>query len=329
MIAGLLDCEAALVTSGAASALALGAGAILSKDHPERLESLPDASGFPHEIITQRVSRQKYDRCVEFSGAKLVEYGDEAGTTLEQLRAAITDQTVALHYFVPPDPLPGLLPLETVIEEAHARGLPVIVDAAGHTWPVDELRMYTRAGADLVVYANKYFDAPHSTGLLVGRADLVSEALTNSFLGFESSGYLTFGRGMKVDRQEIFATVLALREWLEMDHEGRLLLYGERCERVLSALKGARGVATHRISERETPLPVIRDGVRLTFDSAATAQSVFESLRGGEPPIWTHVNEKDRRAIDISVAFCTDEELGVVIERLTALLGLSRGRERT
>ena len=319
-IAGLLDCESALVTSGAASALALGAAAMLTKGHPERLERLPDTAGFPHEIITQRLTRQKYDRCVEFCGARLVEYGDANGTTLEQLRAAITPETVALHYYVPPHPLPALLPLETAIAEAHERGLPVIVDAAGHTYPVDEMRMYTRMGADLVTYANKYFDAPHSTGLLVGRADLVDEAQTNSFLGFESSGYLTFGRAMKVDRQEIFATVAALQEWLAMDHESRLLLYGERCDRVLGALREVGAVRAHRISERETPLPVIRDGVRMSFESESSALAVYEALRDGEPSIWTHVNDKDRRAIDISVAFCTDDELSLLIRRLSLLL---------
>ena len=50
-------------------------------------------------------------------------------------------------------------------------GLPV--DAAGLTYPVDNLRRFARAGADLVCHAAKYFDGPHSTGLIVGRKDLV------------------------------------------------------------------------------------------------------------------------------------------------------------
>jgi L-seryl-tRNA(Ser) seleniumtransferase len=273
-------------------------------DHPERYEVLPHTSGFAHEIVTQRISRQKYDRCMEFSGAKLVEYGDPSGTTVEQLKAAIGPQTVAVHYFAPPAPMANLLPLETVLEVAHELGLPVIVDAAGHTFPVDRMRSYIRAGADLVAYAAKYFDGPHSCGLLVGRRDLVDQALTNSFIGFETSGYLTIGRPMKVDRQEIFATAVALNEWLAMDHEARLQRYAERMDLVLGELAALRGIDAYRISERDVPLPVIRDGVRIELGSAEAAQGVFERLRDGEPSIWVRVNGT---AIDVSVAFCTDE----------------------
>ena len=317
VIAGLLGSEAALVTSGAAAALTLASAAVLTLDHPERLEMLPHTPAFPHEIVTQRLSRQKYDRCIEFSGARLVEYGDPEGTTVEQLKAALGPQTVAVHYFAPPAPMPNLLPLDTVLEVAHERGLPVIVDAAGHTYPVDRMRSYIRAGADLVAYAAKYFDGPHSAGLLVGRRDLVDQALTNSFIGFETSGYLTIGRPMKVDRQEIFATAVALSEWLGMDHEARLQRYAERMDLVLGELAALKGVEAYRISERDTPLPVIRDGVRIEMGSAAAAQAVFERLRDGEPCIWVRVNGT---AIDVSVAFCTDEEIELVAKRLPVVL---------
>jgi L-seryl-tRNA(Ser) seleniumtransferase len=317
IIAGLLDAEAALVTSGAAAALTLGAAAVLTKDHPERFELLPHTDGFPHEILTQRLTRQKYDRCVEFSGARLVEYGSASATSLAELQAAITDQTAALHYFVPPDGLEGLLPLETVIEVAHARGLPVIVDAAGHTYPLDEMRRYTRAGADLVTYANKYFDGPHSTGTLVGRRDLIDLALTNSFVGFETSGYLTVGRPMKVDRQEIFASVVALQEWLAMDHESRLIRYGERCDLVLRELSGIDGIDAYRISEREAPLPVVREGVKIGMPSAAAAEALVMRLREGDPCIWTRSEEA---TIILSVGFCNDDEFALVVRHLKEAL---------
>jgi D-glucosaminate-6-phosphate ammonia-lyase len=317
IIAGLLDAEAALVTSGAAAALTLAAAAVLTKDHPERFEVLPHTDDFPHEILTQRLSRQKYDRCVEFSGAKLVEYGDANGTTIDQLEAAITAETVALHYFVPPDTQPGLLPLETVIEVGHAHGLPVIVDAAGHTYPVDEMRRYTRAGADLVAYANKYFDGPHSTGTLAGRKDLIDLALTNSFIGFETSGYLTIGRPMKVDRQEIFATVVALQEWLAMDHEDRFLRYSERCDLVLRELAGIEGIDAYRISERETPLPVVREGVKINLSSAAAAETAVMRLREGDPCIWLR---SEGPTLILSAGFCGDEEFELVARRLREVL---------
>src|SRR5262245_28823401 len=47
VIAGLLGAEAAMVTSGAAAALTLASAACLTREHPEKLEELPDASGIP------------------------------------------------------------------------------------------------------------------------------------------------------------------------------------------------------------------------------------------------------------------------------------------
>ena len=319
LVAGMLGAEAALVTSGGAAALALASAACLTREHPEMFERLPDTAAIPNEVLSQRLSRQKYDRCIEFSGAKLIEYGDEDGTSVDQLRAAIGPRTVAVHHFVPPAADPRLLPLDTVIEVAHAHGLPVIVDAAGHTYPLDELKHYARAGADLVAYAAKYFGGPHSTGLLVGREDLIDLALTNSFIGFETSGYLTIGRPMKVDRQEVFAAVVALREWLVMGHEERLLRYGERVETILEAVRGSRGVEAYRISERETPLPVVRDGVRLILDGASAAEQLTQRLRDGEPCIWVHAAGRE---VSVSVGFCSDEEIAIVARRLREALSL-------
>ena len=317
VIADMLGAEAAFVTSGAAAALALSAAAALTRDHPDYLERLPDTEGIPNEIITQRTTRQKYDRCVTLTGARLIEVGGDRGTTADELRAAIGPRTAAVHYFVP---FKGetVLPLETVVEIAHGRGLPVIVDAAGLTWPLDELRRYTRSGADLVCYAAKYFDAPHSTGILAGRREYVDVALTNSFIGFETSAYHTIGRPMKVDRQEIVACVVALREWFDMDHESRLNHYGERIDVILKELASVPGIEAYRISERETPIPVIRDGVRVLMPSPQAAQAIEAALRDGDPSIWVRT---DGSAVNVSVAFFEDVHLGLIARRLREALG--------
>jgi L-seryl-tRNA(Ser) seleniumtransferase len=319
VIADLLGVEAACVTAGAATALVLSVAACLTRDHRDYLERLPDTEGIPNEVLVQKSTRQKYDRCLTVPGARIIEVGDEQGLTPAQLAAAIGPRTVAVHYFVPlKGPLPGVPPLESVVEVAHARGLPVIVDAAGHTYPLDYMRQFARAGADLVCYAAKYFDAPHSTGMVVGRKEFVDLVALNSFIGFETSGYLTFGRPMKVDRQEIFGLVAALKEWLAMDHEARLLLYGARIETLLRTLAGVPGIETYRISDREQPEPVLRDGVRILFaPGGKTAAQVFEALRDGDPCIWTRLEDDH---LNVSVAFFKDDEEELVGQRLRAAL---------
>jgi L-seryl-tRNA(Ser) seleniumtransferase len=325
IVAEMLDAEAAYVTAGAAAALTLGTAACLTLGHEDYLERLPDTAGIPNQVVVQRSARQKYDRNLTLAGGRLVEAGGERGMTPAQLHAAIGPQTAAVHYLAPtgaPTDLPGRPPVEAVIEVAHAAGLPVIVDAAGLTYPVDNLRRFTRLGADLVCYAGKYFDAPQSTGLLVGRADLIAMAAVNGFVGFETSGYHTLGRPMKVDRQEIAGCVAALREWLSMDHEARFAAYGERIEVILSALAGLPGFDAYRISERETPTPMLRDGLRVCLESPARAEAAVQVLKDGAPCIWARRADLHPSAIDVSVAYLQPGDVQVVARRLRGVLSV-------
>ncbi len=316
LVAEMLGAEAAYVTAGAAASLALSVAACLTRNHREYVERLPETRGIPNEVLVQKSSRQKYDRCLTVPGARIVETGDAAGLTPRQLDEAIGPNTIAVHYLAPGTAL-GTPPVEAVIEVAHAHDVPVIVDAAGQTYPVDNLRRYARLGADLVCYAGKYFDAPQSTGLIVGRADLVEVAALNGFVGFETGGLYSFGRPMKVDRQEIFGCVIALREWLAMDHEARFQRYGKRIDVLLAALRALPGVDAYRISSRETPHPTIRDGVRIVLGSAASAARVVEALKQGEPCIWTR---SDGSTINVSVAYLHDADVEVVARRLREVL---------
>ena len=75
------------------------------------------------------------------------------------------------------------------------------------------------------------------TGILCGRKDLIDAAFLHSFIGYETSPYDTIGRPLKVDRQEVIAVVVALREWFSMDHEARLSAYKRKAEELLSNLE--------------------------------------------------------------------------------------------
>ena len=96
---------------------------------------------------------------------------------------------------------------------------------------------YPDMGADLIGYGAKYIGSCHSTGILCGRKDLIDAAYLHSFIGYETCPYDTIGRPLKVDRQEVIAVVVALREWFSMDHEARLSEYKRKAEALLSNLK--------------------------------------------------------------------------------------------
>ena len=283
-IAGMLGVEAALVTSGCSAALAVGAAACMTGNDLAKIDRIPDVTGMPHEFIIQRQLRMKYDRCMTIPGGKLVTVGDREETRAEHIEAAIGPNTAAIHYLAPGDRQPGALPLDAVIKIAHSHNLPVVVDAAGEVYPTEKLSRYVNMGADLVAYGAKYFGAVNSSGILTGRRDLVEAARSHSFIGFEATQASSFGRPMKVDRQEVIAVYAALREWLTTDHESRFASYEARISELRAALEGIPHIQLATDPEQGPP-----EGLAVNLDAeklGKTAAQVSAELRAWNPSIW-------------------------------------------
>jgi len=142
-------------------------------------------------------------------------------------------------------------------------------------------------------------------------------ASINSFVGFETSGHLTIGRPMKVDRQEIAGCVAALREWLAMDHEARLQTYADRIDVILGELRSVPGIEAVRVSSIEQPAPVLRDGVRIRVAPGRSAEDVMERLQDGEPSIWVRTYGD---FVNVSVAWLPEANVSLVARRLREAL---------
>ena len=319
-IAYMLGVEAALITSGAAAALAVGAAACMTGTDEERIEQIPDVTGMRHEFIIQRQLRVKYDRSMTIPGGRLVEIGDVDRTTSDQLESAIGPNTAAIHYLAPGDRNPGALPLEEVIRIGHARDVPIIVDAADQVYPTDNLSRYVRMGADLVAYGAKYFGAVNSSGMLTGKADLVAAARMNSFIGFEDTALRTFARPMKVDRQEVVAVYAALREWLTMNHEDRFAAYEVRISSLRTDLADLSSAEMSYYPEHGPA-----EGLRVRVDAemaGKSAQDVVDELRAGNPSIWVRDRDLGEESDSFVIRIPTLKEGGekVIADRLREIL---------
>jgi seryl-tRNA(Sec) selenium transferase len=155
----------------------------MTGDDPEKMELIPDTSGMPNEFIIQRQLRVRYDRSMTIPGGKLVVIGDDNGTNCRQLEEAIGPNTAGIHYLAPGKPESGALPIEDVIDIGHSKNIPIIVDAAGQVYPIENLSKYVKMGADLVAYGAKYFGSVNSSGMLTGRKELIEIARTHSLIG--------------------------------------------------------------------------------------------------------------------------------------------------
>lgn len=309
-IASMLECEAAYVTPGAAAALALGTAACMAGSDSERMSRLPDTTGMRNTVLIQRPHHYHYQRAVTVPGARLVEVDD--------LSTALNDGVAAVLFPAHLDGAPGTVSLQKVIELAHARNVPVLVDAAGRIYPIERFKSYTKMGADLVAFGAKYIGALNASGILCGRADLVAAATLQGFIGFETVAWeKSWGRPLKVDRQTIVAVVTALREWLDTDHEARIAGYERRLAAIRSELEGAPGVELS-VVHGEGPAPCV---LRLAVD-AKTARSdvdgIVSGLWAGTPRIAIG-RDGDAAVLVNPVTFSEDDD-GVVASRLGNLI---------
>ena len=317
-VADMADVPAAWITSGAGSALTLAAAAVMAGDDDDRIQQLPDTTGMKNEFLIQRRQRYWYDRCLETSGAKLVEFGSDDGTTREDLENAIGTNTAAVHFYaVEQEPDDSILPLEDCIEIARERGVAVTVDAAGQIYPLENFGKYVRMGADFQCIAAKYMGAPQSTGLALGTEDFIRKLGYQSFVGYEGRRIRGIGRPHKVDRQEMIGAVAAVKRWFTMDHESRLADVEQRSQAILTHVSGIPGLRAEMMDNIIGHQPF---GVHLEVDpevAGFSAQQLVDRLKAGDPPIWMRVREGEEH-IDIHVFGLYEGEEETVGQRIAA-----------
>src|SRR5437899_11269442 len=93
-IATRLRCEAAMVTSGAASALTLGTAAVLTGTDRQKIVDLPNLTTMKSDVIVQKSHRFGYEHAVRNCGVRLVEV-----ETREDAERAINGGTAMMMFY--------------------------------------------------------------------------------------------------------------------------------------------------------------------------------------------------------------------------------------
>jgi uncharacterized pyridoxal phosphate-dependent enzyme len=226
-LAKRLQCEAALVTAGAASALTLGTAACMTMGRAGAPDLLPDhLDGVKNEVLIQKKHRYGYDHAIRNCGARFVEV-----ETLDDYKRAFNEKTVMAHFFNAAEH--GEISREDWIRVAHAHGVPCFNDAAADVPPISNLWKYTQMGFDLVTFSGgKGIRGPQNAGLLLGRKDLIAAAVQNNSPFDE-----TVGRGMKVAKEQIVGMVAAVDWFVDQSEETMQKEFQARAERITAAVK--------------------------------------------------------------------------------------------
>ena len=274
-IAKLVRAEAAMVTSGAASALTLGTAGVLTGTDRQKISDVPNLAAMKSEVIIQKAHRFGYDRALRNCGVRLVEV-----ETRDDLERAVNDKT-ALMLFYNNNNKEGRIQDDEFARLGIKHAIPTMNDAAADVPPVENLWKYTAMGFDLVAFSGgKGIRGPQSAGLLIGKKPLIEAARMNG-----SPNGNAIGRGMKVNKEEMVAMWTALELFIAGDHAADDREYQRRAEEVRRSAASVAGVkAEIFVPEVANHVP----HVRVTWDAASKplkAAAVVRAMQEGEPSI--------------------------------------------
>lgn len=302
--------EAAYVSSGAAAGVALAIAACIAGTDPDRIASFPRGADTTR-VIVQRSQRNGYDYSARMTGAQLVEIGDASGTTLAQLEDVLREPAAAVLVFVGEQFDRGAVPLADVVAAAHAHGVPVVVDAAAGVPPIETLWTLTGAGADLVVFSGgKGLRGPQTTGLVVGRHELIQACLANS------SPRYSIGRPMKVGKEELLGLLAAIEWSLGQDEAAYLAFLDRSVQRWIDGLSGIRGITVERGVPRAAAEPLPRALIRLHNSDLAERDRLTAAIR--ERGVAVH-NDGDT-TISLNAQTLAEDEVEPVLAAVRAVL---------
>ena len=318
VIAEFCGADSGLVTAGSASGMMLEAAACMTGTDPAKVDALPHTEGLKNEIVIHRAHRVSYDHAFRSAGARLVEIGKPGVTHEWELEAAIGENTAAIAYIFGP-PQRGAIPLSRAAEIAHARGVPVVVDAAAMLPPQENLTKYLRQGADMVSFSGgKGVQGPQSTGILAGRKDLMEAAYLNAA---PNAG---IGRNAKVCKEEIAGLVTALQMFVDTDFDAVYAGWRRIAQTVVDALRDVPGISAEVVQADHSreEFRFMSDRAVIRFDQVPDGWDVAklnEELKAGNPSIvlWPNTYED---SLDVYAVTLQEGEPEIIADRIREIL---------
>lgn len=199
----LAGAEWGIVTSGASAALCHATAACVAGTDPEKMLRLPKTDGLKDRVITLKGGRFAYDHAIRMVGVQIleIETRDEILKNLDERVAMVA--LLGTHLAR----TEGSLGLQDIAELTQPFGIPILIDAASEH--LTRPNPYLNRGATMVAYSGgKYLRGPQPTGLLLGKKEWVQAAWVNS------APHHTFGRAMKIGKEEIMGALAAVEYWV-------------------------------------------------------------------------------------------------------------------
>jgi L-seryl-tRNA(Ser) seleniumtransferase len=314
-LAELTRNEAAYVATGAAAGIVLATLATMTGGDLPTIARLIETGEAPRdEVIVQRAHRIPYDPAIRLAGARIVEIGNRLQAFPWELEAAITQRTAMVFYAAGEHLAPGALPLAETVEIAHARDVPVVVDAAAQLPPTENLWRFTRElGADAAVFSGgKDLHGPQASGLIVGSQTLIAAIAVNG------TPHQRLARPMKVGKEEMIGLLAAVERYVAEDWRERAQRYEQTVARWIAHFNDRPGLRASRVFPNEAAQPTPRCRITFAAETMVSGAEAARRLWEDDPRVAVAVDAAD--AISITPELLAEGEEAIVLERIEALV---------
>lgn len=318
VIARLCGSEAGIVTSSAASGMALACAAAIVGEDLAAIDALPATGPRERRIAVQMGHMVNYGapvaQAASCAGAEVVPLGTAALCELYHLEAALAQGLAAALYVVSHHTVrEGELPLALFVEACRRHNVPVIVDMASEY----DLAGAIGLGADVAIYSGHKFLSGATSGIVAGTRKIVRA------IYLQNAG---MGRLMKVGKEGIAGAISALEAWERRDHDGQRRNEEAIVDAWLRALSGIAGLQVARHADW-TGNPITRVELRLEPTAAGLfAWELAERLKGENPSIVVRDDLAEHQLLYLDPCNLTADEAEQVGRRLRAVCELAKDK---
>jgi L-seryl-tRNA(Ser) seleniumtransferase/D-glucosaminate-6-phosphate ammonia-lyase len=270
--------------------------------------TLPNSAGLANRVPIQAGHLVNFgapvEQMIRLGGGVPVTLGSVNSVSPRALESVLEDGGVACMMYVISHHAvqTNQLPLATCIDLCRAHRVPVVVDAAAE----EDLHAYLNAGADLVAYSGgKAFEGP-TTGILVGRGDLVAAA---------DAQFAGVARPMKVGKEDILGLVAALQSYACVDATAAK----KRRRRMLAVMRDAVGELPGveiRIVPDDAGRDIDRLGLVATPDRV---RAIAAALAAGSPSIRTRSHHLAEGLLLVDPRALSLDDARTIASRLTEI----------
>lgn len=286
-ISKLTGAPAGCVTGCTSAGIAVCCAAALTGMNPAKIKSLPGLKEGPRKIVIQKgqvtgAGDAPVYQVVKMTGAEYVEVGEALDCATFHLEDALDADTAAALYVMEDTFAPNLLSIEQFVKICHAKGVPVIVDAAYLT----DFKKLWDLKVDLAIYSVQKWLSGTTAGIIAGREDMVTACYMQE---------MGIGRPMKCGKEGVMGCIAAIKRWLSLDWEAIHRHQTRLAGLIIELLEKVEGLTLR--TERSDYSPAVR--VRMTVDPnrcPLDAYQINAAIGKGDPVIKTddyYVNHGD------------------------------------